>query len=151
MVELPFEVKALVSASFEKKFGNLKRKPGSDADGGGLVKQPPFIGKGSPGGPKKPKLDGNDPQAGVAKDPNKHNSKVPRDWKVEPNVFRKIVTPKVSELPKQDGKSICALFHILGKCSRGKSCPHSHNDLSSETKDALSTFILARKEEHGLL
>jgi hypothetical protein len=149
MVELPFEVKALVSASFEKKFGSLKRKPGFDGDGG--PKQPGPGAPGTPGGPKKPKLDGMDPQAGVAKDPNKHNPKVPSDWKMEPQVFRKIVTPKVSELPKQDGQVICALFHILGKCSRGKNCPHSHNDLSTGTQEALSAFILARKEEHGLL
>jgi hypothetical protein len=152
MVELPFKVKALVSASYDKKFGNFKRKPGPNellnGDGGGKYPQDPNT---PPGANKKQKPNG-DGSPAVAKDPNKHNSKVPEDWKLEPNIFRKIVTPKVSELPKhQDGKFVCALFHILGKCSRGKNCPHSHDELSPGLKQAMSQFIIARKEEHGLL
>jgi hypothetical protein len=151
MVELPFEVKALVSASYDKKFGTtIKRKPGPNdplnAHGGNEFFK---NGDGSPGA-KKQKIDG-DGSPGVAKDPNKHNPKVPKDWKMEPHIFRKIITPKASDLPQQDGKAICALFHILGKCSRGKNCPHSHDDLSQSTKQALAAFITARKEENGML
>jgi hypothetical protein len=81
MIELPFKVKTLVSVCYEKKVGSLKR--GSPNQPEKLNDDHKALANGTP--PKKPELE--DDRPGVAKDPAKHNSKVPSEWKMEPKIF----------------------------------------------------------------
>jgi hypothetical protein len=57
------------------------------------------------------------------------------------NEFRKVISPHLSECPKLDDKSVCAMYNIVGRCYFGSQCRHSHDELSDGAADEMEKWI----------
>jgi hypothetical protein len=74
-------------------------------------------------------------------DPAKTNDKVRKEWKMSMNEFRRVMGPDMKNCPTLDGKSICAMFNIVGRCYFGSSCHHSHDDLPDDVCEKMEKWI----------
>jgi hypothetical protein len=83
---------------------------------------------------------------GKIRDPAKYNENVPAHWKHSPAKFRKIISPNATDSPKVGNQAVCLLYHLTGKCSRGRGCQHFHGKLDFKAKEAMDQFVKACKE-----
>jgi hypothetical protein len=75
-------------------------------------------------------------------DPERFNENVRANWKMSANKFRNVISPHLSECPKLDDKSVCAMYNIVGRCYFGSQCRHSHDKLLSDgAADAMEKWI----------
>jgi hypothetical protein len=80
-------------------------------------------------------------------DPRRYNPNINKKWKMSVKEFRRIISPNVSECPKLNNKSICAMYNITGRCVFGAQCNHSHDELTGDIKDEFEEWINACKEQ----
>jgi hypothetical protein len=80
-------------------------------------------------------------------DPQSKNPKVNPDWKMSWREFRRVISPQVANCPKVNGKSVCAMYNIVGECYFGSRCNHSHDDLPKTVKTEMQKWINDCKEK----
>jgi hypothetical protein len=88
----------------------------------------------------------NDEGAEREVDPAKTNDKVRKEWKMSMNEFRRVMGPDMKNCPTLDGKSICAMFNIVGRCYFGSSCHHSHDELPDDICEEMDKWIEERRK-----
>jgi hypothetical protein len=75
-------------------------------------------------------------------DPEKSNDNVHKDWKMSANEFRRVMGEHMKSCPTlEDGKSICAMFNIVGRCYFGSKCHHSHDELPDNIVKKMDDWI----------
>jgi hypothetical protein len=75
-------------------------------------------------------------------DPEKSNDNVRKDWKMSANEFRRVLGEHMKSCPTlEDGKSICAMYNIVGRCYFGSKCHHSHDELPDNIAKEMDDWI----------
>jgi hypothetical protein len=80
-------------------------------------------------------------------DPEKTNEDVRADWKMSANEFKRVISPYVVTCPKLGNKTVCGMFHIVGRCYFGSQCRHSHEKLTEEVSNEIDQWIKECKQK----
>jgi hypothetical protein len=76
------------------------------------------------------------------------NPNVNKDWKMSSREFKNVLAPYTTDMPKVGNRSICGMFHIVGRCLFGNQCRHSHDELPESVCVEIENWIKDCKEKH---
>jgi hypothetical protein len=76
------------------------------------------------------------------------NPNVNKDWKMSSREFKNVLAPYTADMPKLGNRSICAMFHIVGRCLFGNRCRHSHDELPESVCVEIERWIADCKEQN---